>query len=81
MNVEVKFFALAQQQAGCESLAMELAEGCTVGDLRRQIASTIPAVADLLDHTMIAVNHKYAANEEVLVDGAEVAIIPPVSGG
>ena len=81
MKVEVKFFALAQQQAGRESLEMELAESATVADLRRQIASSIPELADLLDHTMIAVNHKYVANEEILSDGAEVAIIPPVSGG
>jgi molybdopterin converting factor small subunit len=43
--------------------------------------STMPGSASLPPNPLVAVNHSYAKNSRILVDGDEVALIPPVAGG
>ncbi|MET6999789.1 molybdopterin converting factor subunit 1 [Chitinophaga defluvii] len=52
----------------------------TVGDLKHWLFRQYPALQNLRS-LMIAVNSAYAGNEQVLIPGDEVAVIPPVSGG
>lgn len=77
----VKLFAIARQRVGKDQVEISLAPGATVGDLRRALAAQFPPLADALPHIRIAVNSQYAADATVLPAGAEVALIPPVSGG
>jgi molybdopterin converting factor subunit 1 len=79
--VEVKLFAAARQLAGREVLRVELAEGATVGELRRAILEKCPSLSPLMRSSMIALNHDYAADNIPIPVAAEVALIPPVSGG
>ena len=80
-NIRVRLFAVARQLAGCDALEMKLAEGATIADLRRALAERAPALAAVLPHVLFSVNAEYAANDRVIPLGAEVACIPPVSGG
>lgn len=81
MRVEVRVFAMARQVASRDSVVVELPTGARVRDLRERLAATIPALAALLARSRIAVNAEYAADESVIPPGAELACIPPVSGG
>jgi molybdopterin synthase catalytic subunit len=45
------------------------------------LATEYPAILTLVSFLKIAVNHEYADGERVLVEGDEVALLPPVSGG
>ena len=81
MIVEVKLFAAARQFAGCDALQVELGESATARDLRRALAAACPSLEPLLASSMVAVNHDYVNDEKQLPAGAEVALIPPVSGG
>lgn len=81
MNVQVKLFALAREAAGSNAITVELPAGATVGDLRRQLASQYPSLAPLVGQMLVAVDAEYAEDEQRLDDGAEIACIPPVSGG
>jgi molybdopterin converting factor subunit 1 len=81
MKVIVKLFAVARQRIGKEQLAVELPMGATVGQLRRILVELHPTLADVLAHARLAVKSEYAAESEVIPEAAEVAIIPPVSGG
>ena len=81
MRVEVRLFAVARQRAGQPTLALELPEPATVAVLKRALAQACPALAPLLPSVRIAVNSEYAAEDEPIPTGAEVAAIPPVSGG
>jgi len=81
MTINVKLFAAARQCSGREEVAIELSAGATVGDLRAALATACPELNALLPASMVAVDHDYAANDQVLPDRAEVALIPPVSGG
>jgi len=78
---QVKLFAAARQLAGRDVLEVELADEATVAELRRTVIEKIPALANLSGHLLFAVDAEYAPDEASIPPGAEVACIPPVSGG
>ena len=81
MIVEVKLFAAARQLAGADSIDIELPDQATVGDLRKALIASVPALGGIAARAMFAVNADYAPESAVIPAGAEVACIPPVSGG
>ena len=81
MKVRVQLFAVAKELAGCEVVECELAEGARVAELREALAAQYPALAGILSHSMFSVDQQYAENDDVLSETAEVACLPPVSGG
>ena len=76
----VRFFARARDLAGVESLTLA-DPPATVGSLRRLLAEKLPALAPLLTKSALAVNSEFADDETPLPADAEVAVLPPVSGG
>ena len=81
MKVNVKLFAAARQSCGREDVTVEVGETATVRDLRTSLAAAYPALDMILPASMIAIDHDYAADDRPIGPGAEVALIPPVSGG
>lgn len=74
-------FARVRELAGVESVEVPLATGDNVATLRRVLASRLPGVAELLPRCAIAVNGEYADDSVSIPPNAELAVIPPVSGG
>ena len=81
MKVAVKLFAAARDLAGSEEVTLDIPEGSTVSDLRTELAGEFSQLAELLPHALIAVDTCYARNSDVIARDAEIALIPPVSGG
>jgi molybdopterin converting factor subunit 1 len=81
MKIPVCLFARARDLAGVDRVAVNLPDGATVGDLRRQLAAECPALAGLLNRCALAVNEEFADDALTLPPHAEVALLPPVSGG
>lgn len=81
MNVRVRLFARARELAGADTVEVEVPRGATVGDLRRRLAHDHPALANLLAHSALAVEDEFADDALTLPPEAEVALLPPVSGG
>ncbi len=81
MNIRVRFFARARDLVGSEAVTVDLPEGATVDDLRGRLAQDYPRLANLLDRSALAVHEEFAAGSKVLTPDAEVALLPPVSGG
>ena len=81
MIVQVRLFAAARQAAGSETVHVELPAEATVADLRRRWSGKYPALATWEPHLLFAVDQQYAADEQPLTEGAEIACFPPVSGG
>jgi molybdopterin converting factor subunit 1 len=81
MRCRVLLFARAQDLAGARSVTLDLPEGATVAELRRCLAEAQPALATLLERSALAVNGEFAADDKTLFPAAEVALLPPVSGG
>jgi molybdopterin synthase catalytic subunit/molybdopterin converting factor small subunit len=59
----------------------ELLAGESVAGLMNKLSGEGIIASDALRTAAIAVNQEYAPAEQVLSDGDEVAILPPVSGG
>jgi molybdopterin converting factor subunit 1 len=81
MKVSIKLFAAARELVNSESLAIELRAGATVADLRRAVAEQLPELRELVARSMFAIDFEYATKERVVPPDAEIAWIPPVSGG
>ena len=80
MKVSVRLFAGLRERAGTDRLEVELPDGARVADVLAAMAST--AVGELRPREcVVAVNREYAAADEPLRPGDEIALVPPVSGG
>jgi len=66
---------------GRRELDLEVRDGLTVGELRRDLCARFPRLADYSGSLMYSVNADYVPADHPLGDGDEVAFIPPVSGG
>jgi len=81
MRVRVKFFALAKELSGRESVELELPAGAVLGQLRPLLAAEIGAIAPLVGSMSFAVDAEYSGDDLPLSEGVSVACILPVSGG
>lgn len=81
MMIRVKLFARARDLAGAAEVSLVLPGGATVADLRCHLASAYPALTGLLQRSAIAIADDFATDTQVIPDGAEAALLPPVSGG
>ena len=80
-KVKVLFFATMRTRAKCSSIDLELDSGATVTTLKEVIISQIPALEASLPSTLVSINREFAFDEEIIPEGAEIALFPPVSGG
>ena len=64
-----------------DSLEIELTDGATITDLKNELVKQFPQFESMREHLLVAVDAEYAKEDQVLMSGSEVALIPPVSGG
>jgi molybdopterin synthase catalytic subunit len=81
MQVTVLYFAMLRERRGASQETVELPEGGDVATVLAVIAKRSPELAPWLPRIQVAVNQIMAPATHALVDGDEVALIPPVSGG
>jgi len=81
MRIRVRLFAAARQAAGCDVVELELPAPATIAELRRRLAQDLPRLSAVTEAALFAVNAEYAGETREIPPGAEVACIPPVSGG
>jgi len=74
-------FAILRQRAGVDQFDLEVPSGTTAIEASRAVAARMPALADLVPKTALAVNREYADGNRQLVEGDELALLPAVSGG
>ncbi len=79
-TVRVTMFAGVAEAVGTRSVDVPW-NGGTVVDLRTAITTMFPVAEPLLSRSAFALGDRYAAADERVPAGADVAIIPPVSGG
>ena len=81
MRINVLYFAQARERAGRSSGSLELPEGSRVADALTAIRRGAPALDPLWPHLAVAVDGVLVAADAALREGAELALLPPVSGG
>jgi len=79
--IRVKLFAVARQLAATSEIELECPAAATVADVRAALIARVPELETMAPHFKFAIDAAYAAEEDVIPNGAEVACIPPVSGG
>lgn len=80
MTVTVRLFARLRELAGADNVPVEVGTA-TVTAIRSALAARLPAAADLIARSAVAVNGEYAVEDQPVAATDEVALIPPVSGG
>lgn len=80
MKIRILTFGIAQDITGAAQVELVVPETHSVADLRQALYKQYPAL-QRLSSLLIAVNAQYSADETLLQENDEVALIPPVSGG
>lgn len=81
MQVRVLLFGTLKELLGQSSETLSLEEGATLADVLAHYGKAQPRLKQYLPSIAMAINSEYAAAEERLAEGDEVALLPPVSGG
>ncbi|TMQ16025.1 MAG: molybdopterin converting factor subunit 1 [Deltaproteobacteria bacterium] len=81
MQIRVLYFAVFREQIGRDSDIVALPEGSQVRDAIVALAKRHPQIDRLRGRFRVAVNQDFSDDERVLVEGDEIALIPPVAGG
>jgi MoaE-MoaD fusion protein len=76
VRVSVRLFAGLRERAGVGARELELPEEARISDVWAALE-----LGDEPSGLLYALNQEYASREQLLADGDEVALIPPVSGG
>jgi molybdopterin synthase catalytic subunit len=81
VHVRLLAFASASDAVGAGELTLELEPGASVGSLKTELERRYPALRGLWHRLAVAVDGEVVEDQTPLQDGAEVALLPPVSGG
>jgi molybdopterin synthase sulfur carrier subunit len=79
--VRLLAFAGARDVLGTAELAFPLPAPCSAAELLAEVCRRYPALGPWRGSLRVAVNGAYAAAEDPVAFGDEVALIPPVAGG
>ncbi len=78
---EVLLFAGAAELAAASTIAVDLPAAATAEDVLAAIGEQVPGLAELLPACRLAVDQMFVGGDFPVPDAAELALIPPVSGG
>jgi molybdopterin synthase catalytic subunit len=81
VKVEVQFFSYFKDVAGCSAISEELPERATVRQLMERVHERFPKLAPAARSTLVAIGLEYASPDQILKDGDQVSLFPPVQGG
>jgi len=81
MQIQVLLFAQARERVGRARMTIELPDGGRVGDALTALERLHPELKELRPHLAVAVDQKLVGLDTVVHEGAELALLPPVSGG
>lgn len=77
--MKVLLFARARDLLDAD--VVEVAPAATLGEVRRQLVQQYPHAAGLLEKSVFAINDEFADDTAAIPADAEIALLPPVSGG
>jgi molybdopterin synthase sulfur carrier subunit len=80
MKVNILAFGIAKDIFGASTIAVELQGAASSADLKALLEARYPRLKQIASY-LLAVNNEYAADDLLLDERDEIAVIPPVSGG
>jgi molybdopterin converting factor subunit 1 len=81
-KVTLLYFSQLQDLVGLKAEVVELpSSGLTVENLLRNLYNRYPGLDRWDPSILVAINQSFAKRTELIPEGAEVALMPPLSGG
>ncbi len=80
-SLSVKLFASLRQAMNSDEIQIDIHNEITVLQMKKILFKIFPNLKKSNIPFFVAVNHKYAADSDVIGINDEIALIPPVSGG
>lgn len=77
----IHFYAGLRDLAKTARMELSWSPRMSVTDLRNTLCTQYPSIATLLTRSNLAVNDQIVSDDATIPDNAEVALLPPVSGG
>jgi len=81
IKLEVLLFAQPRELAGTDRVSVELPAGSTWAELKDDLVRRYPGLGPLVAVSRLAVDGEFVDQAAKIVEGKEVALVPPVSGG
>src|SRR4051794_5306418 len=82
MRIRLLAFASAADALGTGETEIDLPDGSRLSDLRAPLRAEHPALVPVWPRLAVAVDgHVVSSLREPIHEGAEIALLPPVSGG
>ncbi len=80
MKLKIIGFGIAKDILGASTITVDVPENTTVAELKTILEQQYSRLK-VLHSYMVAIDHRYAIDNEILNTNNEIALIPPVSGG
>jgi len=81
MKLRVRYFASIREFTGLKEEQLDVPEGSTAEALKHRVQGLHDALKAQEENILVAVNGSFVEPKQVLKQGDEVALFPPVSGG
>lgn len=80
-EVRILFFAQLKDLAGKNRITLQIPAGTTVAGLRQILETQFPLLQTRIKTTLVSINQEFALDGDLIPEGVEIALFPPVSGG
>lgn len=80
-TIQVRLFARYAELAGAERFALPVDGPLTVREALERLRAIVPGAGVIPARPLCALNAVQASGDEIVRDGDELAILPPVAGG
>lgn len=81
MKIEVTLFATLKERIGKKQINIEISEPVSVLKLLTELSNQYPQLKYSSNNILVSINQEFASRDQIIVNGDEVAMFPPVSGG
>jgi MoaE-MoaD fusion protein len=81
MRVRLLLFAQYRDAAGASEIDLDLPLGARAADAVTQLRARLISPSTIPERPVVALNQVFASLDDVLEQGDELALLPPVAGG
>ncbi|MDX2225566.1 MAG: MoaD/ThiS family protein [Verrucomicrobiae bacterium] len=81
VTIRVRLWAQLRDAASCGEWELELPAGSTVATGLESVYARFPKIREWDRSLLLAVGTEYALRTQVLCEGDELSLMPPVQGG
>lgn len=81
MQITVKLFALMREKAGTDTIPLEVPVGGAVTQALATLVRQYPMLEPYMANMRLSLHMDFVDPNTTLVEGDELVLIPPVSGG